>query len=312
MNFQEIQLAGITIPDEKMQQIELHSFLNVINLINMKLSLLALKLDAESEMSLVLSKTLEIAEKVKNGDSSVLYPNHVDKFCDFVVSELEKLLELKGSDSAPNITSSMNLLNEFFVVFRSRSSELLAKMLNPGKWETLNIDEYIDEYYKFFNAVERNSEGKYKIIYNIARQEEKDYLVQLDIESEFGNTLFMPLSFKDVIRDLIANARKYTPPGGQLDIGLYQNASILRFSIQDNGIGIPESEVQEVFNYGYRASNVANRPTMGGGFGLTKAAQVTKHLNGRLFIGSAEGLGTRIRIDIPIPPEVLHHIKSHN
>jgi signal transduction histidine kinase len=311
MNITEIQLTKLSIPDDKLQQIELHSFLNVINLINMKLSLISLKLNAELELGWVLDATIQIAAKVKDGDSSVLYPNHVNQYCEMVVGELEKLQKVKGSDASVDLQASINLLNEFFVVFRSRSSELLSKMLYPGKWEALDIDEYKDEYHKFFMAVERNSDGRYRIIYNIARQEEKDYLVQLDVESDFGNYLYMPLSFKDVIRDLIANSRKYTPPGGQLDIGIFEDTSMLRFSIQDNGIGIPHDELTKIFDFGYRASNVMDKATMGGGFGLTKAAYVTKQLGGRIFISSTVGKGTRIRIEIPIPTDVLHHIKSH-
>ncbi len=311
MKYVEISLADVSMSTDKQSQLELHSFFNVINIINLQLSVLAMKLKVEDQLSWIIDQTLAIAEKVKQGDSSILYPNHMDQYSTLILTELEKLEPGADSNAMTAIEEAKALFNDLFGVAKTRSAELLAKMLNPGKWEAHNVNDYKNEFQKFFMAVEKNSMGRYKIIHNIARQEEKDYLVQIDIESELGDTIYMPLSFKDVIRDLVSNARKYTPPGGQIDIGIYQDNTALNFSVQDNGIGIPESDLEKVFEYGYRASNVIDKPTMGGGFGLTKAAHVTKQLNGRIFIGSTEGLGTRIRIEIPVPPDVLHHIKSH-
>jgi signal transduction histidine kinase len=310
MKLQEISLANIEFSNDRQTQLELHSFLNIINVINMQLSVLAMEIGSDEQMAWIKERTLQIADKVKQGDTSLLYPNHVEQYCASVMSELDKLEHSEHGENKLAISDAKALFDDFFSVLKSRSSELLSKMLNPGKWEAQHIDDYKQEFLSFFLAVEKNSKGRYKIIYNIARQEELDYLVQLDVESELGNTLYMPLSFKDVIRDLVANARKYTPPGGQIDIGIYQDKKALRFSVQDNGIGIPEAELEKVFEYGYRASNVGGQPTMGGGFGLTKAAHITKKLNGRIFIGSVEGEGTRIRIEIPMPASLLHQIES--
>jgi len=131
-----------------------------------------------------------------------------------------------------------------------------------------------------------------------------DYLVQFEVDSDENGLIRMPLLFKDVIRDLVANARKYTDPGGQIDIGVYYREKILRFVVQDNGIGIPENELSKVFEYGYRASNVQNRRTMGGGYGLTKAIYVTRRFNGEFWIDSKEGKGTRICIKVPVKPAI--------
>lgn len=311
MKNSEINLAHVTYSDDAKAQLELHSFLNIINVVNMQLSVLEMEIDSADQLDWIKERTLQIAEKVKNGDSSTLYPNHIDQYCSTVISELERIVQSSDAATASKVSETTDLMNDFFSVLRVRSNELLEKILYPGKWESFNIDDYKNEFDSFFMAVEKNSRGKYRIIYNIARQEEMDYLVQLDIESEFGNHIYLPLSLKDVIRDLVANARKYTPVGGQIDIGIYQDKTMFRFSVQDNGIGIPEDELEKVFELGYRASNVVSRPTMGGGFGLTKAAHVTKQLNGRLFIASKEGSGTRIKIEVPIPKHVIHHIETH-
>ncbi|MCA1803493.1 MAG: ATP-binding protein, partial [Rhodothermaceae bacterium] len=115
----------------------------------------------------------------------------------------------------------------------------------------------------------------------------------------------MIMMLKDVMRDLMANARKYTPPGGKIDIGVSMKQNVLRFVIEDSGIGIPQNQIEKVVEFGYRASNVKDTyKTMGGGFGLTKAYFFTKKNDGRLWIESREGLGTKISIEIPVPESV--------
>ncbi|MEX2586354.1 MAG: ATP-binding protein, partial [Balneolaceae bacterium] len=153
----------------------------------------------------------------------------------------------------------------------------------------------------FLGAVEKNSRGRYRIVYNIAKQETNDYLVHVNIDSDQSGRLYMPLLVKDTIRDLIANARKYTPPGGKIDIGLTIHEGILRFVIEDNGRGIPRDEIGHVVKYGYRASNVIDEvKTMGNGLGLTKAHYVINRFGGRLWIDSADYGGTTIRFELPV------------
>jgi signal transduction histidine kinase len=111
----------------------------------------------------------------------------------------------------------------------------------------------------------------------------------------------MPPVLQDVMRDLIANARKYTEPGGEITAGLVDNGKELRFVVEDTGRGIPADEVQQAVAFGTRGSNVADKATMGGGFGLTKAWWVTRQFGGRMWIASDPGSGTRITIRIPHP-----------
>jgi len=101
------------------------------------------------------------------------------------------------------------------------------------------------------------------------------------------------------MRDLIANARKYTAQGGIIAAGLFEGLRELRFVVHDTGCGIPEPELRRVVEFGRRGSNVSNVRTMGGGFGLTKAYYVTKQFGGRMWIASRVDIGTRISITLP-------------
>src|SRR5690606_18659171 len=115
-------------------------------------------------------------------------------------------------------------------------------------------------------------------------------------------SLTMPVVFKDVMREIITNSRKYTNPGGNIDIKLEMSDHLLRFEVSDSGYGIPESELENVVDYKFRASNVIqNKMILGNGFGLTKAYYNTKQLGGRMHIESVLDKGTTVIIEIPIP-----------
>jgi signal transduction histidine kinase len=187
-------------------------------------------------------------------------------------------------------------------ILRVRSRELLARAAAPVGWAMFTVSQLESDFDEWLRSLEENSRGAYRLVCNLALQEPDDYYIDLKFAGARGSTLLMPPIFKDVIRDLIANARKYTRPGGQILAALHSGPDGLRLVVQDNGRGIPADELPAVVEGGRRGSNVADVRTMGGGFGLTKAVLVTRQFRGRLWIKSEEGRGTRVRIWLPPPP----------
>lgn len=280
----------------------MHSFLNVISVIRLQLEMLQTFSGQGHYLDQIIEITDFLSEKIKNREKKVFFPKSIKDFQKKVWKAIEKIESAeKDPHILEEISEARDILTEVFKVMDIRADELHRQHQNPGKWESYTIKEFKEDFNKFFHAVEKNSKGKYQIIQNIANKGINDYLVNFEVDTENGDLIRMPLVFKDVIRDLIANARKYTQPGGQINIGLSQKKGVLRFIVQDNGIGIPENEMDRIFEYGYRGKNVRDQPTMGGGFGLTKALYVTVQLNGDMWIDSKEGVGTTITIELPAP-----------
>lgn len=283
--------------------LDMHSLLNVLNVLYGELSLLGLTLGNDPEL---LRTALAICERFKadlgNPAASLrqaqTLPETVAAIQRVVAEELDRQPARKEE---PEVRDSLANLQSVFKVLDVRSREILARSQMPDAWVALPIEDLRTDFREVFAAIEKNSRGRYRIIYNLARQEAADYFINFDIESTGPSVVAMPLIFKDVIRDLMANARKYTPPGGTINAGLYETAETLRFSVQDTGRGIPADELHTVVHYGKRGSNVGQVRTLGGGFGLTKAFLVTKQFGGRFWIRSEVGVGTRIRIEIPRP-----------
>lgn len=294
----------LEISEAEIDQLEIHSVINVLSVIYSQLQLIQMNTTYPEILNDPIAATSELAKAARKQNQQ--------KFQESVLNDLEnklfsalKTLESKEPilDDGTKTEEYKHIFKEILTVISIRINELTKRWENPDAWETHPIEEFENDFRKFFHALEKNSKGKYRIIYNIAEQEEKDYLVQFKISSD-TTFITMPIVLKDVIRDLIANARKYTQPGGTITVGISQKEGKLRFVVEDNGYGIPEDEVNEIVKFGYRGSNVKEKVrTMGGGFGLTKAWYVTRKFGGRMWINSELERNTKVIIELPSPAE---------
>jgi signal transduction histidine kinase len=292
------------LSEDRVKEVDMHSFINLITVVDMQLHMLKMEYEAGSRLDEVIRMTEEMAGAIRRLDTSRLSDEWVEAYIRKVLQDVEAVENGGQGPSGKDHWQYLQNLQSIMSVFRVRFNELKEKLKQPQAWHTFDIEDFRNDFRHFFYAMEKNSRGRYRIIKNIAEQEEEDYLVNLEIDSDCGDgrCLNMPLVLKDVLRDLIANARKYTLPGGRIQVGLSQKGNALRIVVEDSGLGIPKSEINKVVEYGYRAENVRERVrTMGGGFGLTKAWQVTYQLGGRMWISSEEGKGTKISLRIPSP-----------
>ncbi|MFZ7131385.1 MAG: ATP-binding protein [Eubacteriales bacterium] len=103
-----------------------------------------------------------------------------------------------------------------------------------------------------------------------------------------------------VITNLLSNALKYTPIGGQIDIDVYNEAHNVRVEIKDNGIGISPRDIRYIFERFYRVDKSRNRHTGGSGIGLTITKAIVESHNGKIGIKSRVGEGTAVSILLPM------------
>jgi len=296
--------ADINLTKEQRARMELHSFLNILNILVGELQLLRLDLDqpeALPECTRMVESVLQAIEDGNLDDGLTWELAALNIFFDREIQEARAAAGAAGKD--PGVQESVNNLNSILRVLTLRLEERRERIRNGSNWLPRSAKRLTENFMKFLAAVEKNSRGRYHIIFNVAAQESNDYLVNLKIEGPGGDTLVMPPVMQDVFRDLIANARKYTPPGGEITAGLAQTNKELRLVVEDNGKGIPQKEIGRVVEFGYRAKGTRDQTTKGGGFGLTKAYVTTRELGGRMWIESEEGRGTKIIIHIPMPGE---------
>jgi signal transduction histidine kinase len=99
-----------------------------------------------------------------------------------------------------------------------------------------------------------------------------------------------------VITNLLSNAIKYTPPGGRVNLRLFESKEQLVFEVADSGIGIPKEEQDKLFTEFFRASNAKDVAGAGTGLGLAIVKATVEQHGGRIDVESAEGQGTTFRI----------------
>lgn len=288
---------------EESTLLDMHSVINVLGVIAWEIFNLREALGELPEIDLLEERTTDAADHLRDPERAAETVGHVDDMIATFSDTLAGLVAGAPPEQREHIESIRDNLATVFDILRVRAKEIVARSDHPDAWVEHDISQLQNNFTQVLRAIEQNSHGGYRIVYNVAEHETSNYLVNFQITSEDRKRVRMPAIFQDVMRDLLANARKYTPPGGKIDAGLHVSETELRFVVQDSGVGIPRSELAAVVEFGNRAANVLDRPTRGGGFGLTKAYYVTRKFGGRMWIESQTEppSGTRMEIRIPVP-----------
>jgi len=174
------------------------------------------------------------------------------------------------------------LINELLDVARLRAGQPLALSLRPG--DLVEITRRI--------AAEYEDMGKrHRILVETATPA---------ITGEFD--LFR---LERVLDNLISNAIKYSPCGGDITLRLREEraegdaapgAAVLE--VEDHGIGVPAADLPHLFERFHRAGNVG--ATAGTGLGLAGARQIVEQHGGTIAVESREGAGTTVTVRLPL------------
>jgi PAS domain S-box-containing protein len=103
-----------------------------------------------------------------------------------------------------------------------------------------------------------------------------------------------------VLINLVDNAVKYSPDGGRVSVGIAHLGSHVRFSVSDEGLGIPPAEQRRVFEKFYRLDPNMNRGVGGTGLGLYICRELVRRMDGRIWVESAGlGRGSTFHVELP-------------
>jgi two-component system, OmpR family, sensor kinase len=102
------------------------------------------------------------------------------------------------------------------------------------------------------------------------------------------------------ISNLVDNAIKYTPEGGQVDLHLAREGPDAILKVSDTGAGIPPEDLPHIFERFYRVDKARSRETGGTGLGLSIAREISALHKGRLSVESQMGKGTTFTLRLPI------------
>lgn len=254
-----------------------------------------------------------------------------------LIIRIKTHLELKFTrDELQKTTNHLSELNElkdkmFSVIGHDLRGPLgnikmTLELLSKGLFE-FNSDDYKDT----MGTLVQSSEEVYELLENllgwaksqsgILKYTPEDIPIENLIESTYfmfkGNLAMKNLSFtpdipenlnlqtdaymlKMTMKNIISNAIKFTPDGGEISIKAETQNGENKITITDSGIGIPEEDLPKLFNEKEHLSTYGTNGESGSGLGLKVANSFVVQMNGRLLVESTLGEGSKFIIQLPV------------
>ncbi|MHB1865344.1 MAG: ATP-binding protein [Candidatus Saccharimonadales bacterium] len=172
--------------------------------------------------------------------------------------------------------------------------DLINKLLNIARIERGEMELFIEKV---------NIE---KIIKENVRQHQStaaDKEQRLVIKSDTEHPVYVPAdpsSLTEVLNNLIGNAIKYTPKGGEITVRLLVNNQVVRIEVTDNGPGIPEELRSRLFTKFYRAERSLIAGTHGTGLGLFISKTIIELQNGTIGLEPDKHNGSTFYFTLPL------------
>lgn len=113
-----------------------------------------------------------------------------------------------------------------------------------------------------------------------------------------------PLRLRQVLRNLVGNAIKYTPPQGQITVKARLQDRHVEISVQDTGLGIPEKDLAHIFDRFYRVQADDRADIEGNGLGLAIVKAIVEQHGGRIGVESTWGQGSCFHFTLPVTPSL--------
>jgi len=107
---------------------------------------------------------------------------------------------------------------------------------------------------------------------------------------------------EQILRNLLDNARRYTPDGGSITVRIApdpDDGEAFEVAVEDSGVGIPSKSLPRIFERFYRADTSRAREVGGTGLGLAIVRHLVQAMGGDVSVASELGRGTTMRFTLP-------------
>jgi two-component system sensor histidine kinase/response regulator len=133
-----------------------------------------------------------------------------------------------------------------------------------------------------------------------AQEKEQTFRVQIQ---DHPNIVIQRDHLRQVWTNLISNAIKYTPQGGQITVSLRTANGRLIGTVEDSGIGIAAKDLGHLFQEFFRTDQAKATGEIGTGLGLSIVKQILDSYQGEIHVRSGLGKGTRFTFSLPLEPQ---------
>ena len=133
--------------------------------------------------------------------------------------------------------------------------------------------------------------------------------VHTDIARSLPALRANPIRLRQVLDNVVGNAIKYSNADGEVKIAIHAEGDQVILQVTDEGLGIPPTDQQYIFDKFYRGSNISPE-IEGSGLGLAIVKSIVENHQGRIWVESAVGKGSSFFIVLPVLSEPLHPRKK--
>lgn len=202
------------------------------------------------------------------------------------------------------LNSSIELL-EFYITKENfnRQQEIIDRIKKSITILTETLSR-ITEFYKFHSVKQKINYKRIHIrkfinelLQEIAVIIGDSHIIIVNIQNELNNLVSDEFILKQILLNLINNAVKFSPVGGQIRLDISEYQTELKFSIKDEGIGIAKNDLKKLFEPFYRGENAISIP--GVGLGLTIVKKYTGMINAKIKCSSKVDEGSEFILLIP-------------
>ena len=188
-----------------------------------------------------------------------------------------------------NADRLLNLVNQMLDLSKLESGTLEARFVSGN---------VVDVARNIFDSFAPLAEGKNIGMHFYARPE--IIVMDYDVDVVFR-----------IVGNLMSNAVKYTPVGGNIYLELRRNVDELEISVRDTGIGIAPEKIAYVFNRFYQVDDSMTRAGEGTGVGLSLTKELVEFLGGRISVESKLDRGSLFTVVLPVHNEAAKHANTN-
>jgi signal transduction histidine kinase len=147
----------------------------------------------------------------------------------------------------------------------------------------LNLGEYANEVCELWDASAK----------------EKGHKLSLALKDGLPEIMADPGAIKEVLMNLVGNAVRYTPDGGEIKVATCLEKGYVCLEVSDNGIGVAPEDQKRIFDRFFRVKSEHTRHIVGTGLGLPIVKAIAEEHQGRISLESRLGKGSAFKVYFP-------------